>query len=130
MQPDPNSPLTPNTGTLPFRGTSAGGGYSTVEDLLRFANALTSHKLLDAEHTTLLTTGKADTPNGTKYAYGFMDSTQAGLHCFGHGGGAPGMNGDLRICTASGFVIAVLSNLDPPAAQRPADFIAVRLPLQ
>jgi D-alanyl-D-alanine carboxypeptidase len=30
----------PNTDTLPYRGTSAGGGYSTVEDLLRFANAL------------------------------------------------------------------------------------------
>jgi D-alanyl-D-alanine carboxypeptidase len=63
MQPDPGSPLTPNTGTLPFRGTSAGGGCSTVEDLLRFASALTSHKLLDAEHTALLTTGKADTPS-------------------------------------------------------------------
>jgi CubicO group peptidase (beta-lactamase class C family) len=128
MQPDPQSPLTPNTDTLPYRGTSAGGGYSTVEDLFRFANAIESHKLLDAEHTTLLVTGKADTPSGTKYAYGFMDTTQSGLHCFGHGGGAPGMNGDLRICPESGYVVAVLSNLDPPAAQRPADFIAARLP--
>src|SRR5207247_11462883 len=33
----------PNTGTLPYRGTSAGGGYSTVEDLLKFANALGAH---------------------------------------------------------------------------------------
>ena len=30
----------PNSSTLPYRGTSAGGGYSTVEGLLRFANAL------------------------------------------------------------------------------------------
>jgi D-alanyl-D-alanine carboxypeptidase len=29
-----------NTDTLPYRGTSAGGGYSTVEDLARFAQAL------------------------------------------------------------------------------------------
>jgi CubicO group peptidase (beta-lactamase class C family) len=29
-----------NTDTLPYRGTSAGGGYSTVEDLLKFATAL------------------------------------------------------------------------------------------
>jgi D-alanyl-D-alanine carboxypeptidase len=27
----------PNTDTLPWRGTAAGGGYSTVGDLLRFA---------------------------------------------------------------------------------------------
>src|SRR5437762_10539486 len=45
----------PNTNTLPYRGTSAGGGYSTVEDLFRFASALQNHKLLDAPHTELLT---------------------------------------------------------------------------
>src|SRR5262249_6446717 len=50
----------PNTETLPYRGTSAGGGYSTVEDLSRFASALQNHKLLDAKHTDLLTTGKVD----------------------------------------------------------------------
>jgi CubicO group peptidase (beta-lactamase class C family) len=48
----------PNTGTLPYRGTSAGGGYSTVGDLLRFAEALTDHKLLNAHYTELLTTAK------------------------------------------------------------------------
>jgi CubicO group peptidase (beta-lactamase class C family) len=36
----------PNTDTLPWRGTAAGGGYSTVGDLDRFANALSSGKLL------------------------------------------------------------------------------------
>jgi D-alanyl-D-alanine carboxypeptidase len=117
----------PNTGTLPFRGTSAGGGYSTVEDLLAFANALTTHKLLDAEHTTLLMTGKVDAMPGIRYAYGFMDSKRD-AHWFGHGGGAPGMNGELRIYPDSGYVIAVLANLDPPAATRVADFIGERLP--
>src|SRR5277367_4552040 len=63
----------PNTDTLPYRGTSAGGGYSTVGDLLAFANALQNHKLLDAEHLELLTTGKAERPDGSKYAYGFND---------------------------------------------------------
>ena len=43
-------------------------GYSTVDDLLAFANALVGHKLLDPEHTALLTTGKVDTPRGDKYA--------------------------------------------------------------
>jgi CubicO group peptidase (beta-lactamase class C family) len=33
----------PNTDTLSYRGTSAGGGYSTVGDLMKFATALTGH---------------------------------------------------------------------------------------
>jgi len=118
----------PNADTLPYRGTSAGGGYSTVEDFLRFANALENHKLLDAEHTELLTTGKVDTGGGGKYAYGFGDRSFGGMHCFGHGGGAPGMNGDLEICPQAGYVVAVLSNLDPPAASRVSEFVLNRLP--
>jgi D-alanyl-D-alanine carboxypeptidase len=122
--------LHPNTDTLPYRGTSAGGGYCTVEDFLRFANALADHKLLNAQNTDLLTTGKVDTPRGSKYAFGFMDN-EAGtpMRHFGHGGGAPGMNGELQIFPLTGYVIIVLSNLDPPAASRVSDFIVNRLPL-
>jgi CubicO group peptidase (beta-lactamase class C family) len=117
----------PNTDTLPYRGTSAGGGYSTVEDLLKFANALQENKLLNAHFTELLTAGKAGTPDSS-YAYGFGDHTLNGTRCFGHGGGAPGMNGDLKICPGPGYVVAVLANMDPPAASRISDFIANRLP--
>jgi CubicO group peptidase (beta-lactamase class C family) len=116
-----------NTDTLPYRGTSAGGGYSTVEDLLRFADALQQNKLLDARHVEMLTSGKPGTPGNT-YAFGFEDRRLAGVRCFGHGGGAPGMNGMLQICPGPGYTVAVLSNLDPPAAQREADFILNRLP--
>ncbi len=123
-------PWTPNTDTLPWRGTSAGGGYSTVEDLFHFATALLGHKLLDAKHTDPLIRGKVDTGRGDKYAYGLFERDNNGMKCFGHGGGAPGMNGDLDICPESGYVIAVLANLDPPAAQRPAEFVAARLPLK
>jgi D-alanyl-D-alanine carboxypeptidase len=119
----------PNTDTLPYRGTSAGGGYSTVEDLLRFATALQTHKLLNAQYTEMLTTGKVDTRRG-KYAFGFQDDVINGTRCFGHGGGAPGMNGALQICPGPGYVVAILSNLDPPAASRVADFITNRLPLK
>ena len=117
----------PNTDTLPYRGTSAGGGYSTVEDLLSFANALQQNKLLNPHYTELLTTGKVDNPNG-RYAYGFLDHTVNGTKCFGHGGGAPGMNGDLEVC--SGYVVAVLANEDPQAAGKISDFIVNRLPEQ
>ena len=122
--------LSPNTETLPYRGTSAGGGYSTVEDLFKFATALQTHKLLNAQYTEMLTTGKTNTPNGGKYAFGFQDATVNGTRCFGHGGGAPGMNGELKICPGPGYVIAVLGNMDPPAASRVADFITNRLPVK
>jgi CubicO group peptidase (beta-lactamase class C family) len=117
----------PNTDTLPYRGTSAGGGYSTVDDLLRFADALQANKLLNAQYTEMLTTGKPGTPNNS-YAFGFEERKVTGVRCFGHGGGAPGMNGMLQICPSTGYVVAVLSNLDPPAATRVADFIVNRLP--
>jgi CubicO group peptidase (beta-lactamase class C family) len=119
-----------NTDTLPYRGTSAGGGYSTVEDLLKFATALQKNKLLNPQYTEMLTTGKVETPGGGKYAYGFQDATVNATRCFGHGGGAPGMNGELKICPGPGYVVAVLSNLDPPAASRVADFITNRLPVK
>jgi CubicO group peptidase (beta-lactamase class C family) len=125
----PEAPWSPNTDTLPYRGTSAGGGYSTVEDLFRFATAVENNKLLDSKHTDLLLAGKVDRPGTGKYSYGFMDTEKHGIHCYGHGGGAPGMNGDLTFCPKSGYIIAVLANMDPPAAQRAANFVASRLPL-
>ena len=125
----PKGKWVPNTDTLPYRGTPAGGGYSTVGDLLRFANALLSHKLLNAAYTQMMTTGKiAMGPGGAKYGFGFGDRTINGTRCFGHNGGAPGMNGDLEICPGTGYTVVVLSNIDPPAASRIADFITNRLP--
>ncbi len=106
-----------NADTLPYRGTSAGGGYTTVEDLLRFATALTNHVLLDDKHTALLTTGKVEAGRGGKYAYGFFDTGEGNGRYVGHGGGAPGMNGDLRIYPASGYVVAALTNIDFGASQ-------------
>jgi D-alanyl-D-alanine carboxypeptidase len=124
---DRQGPPRENLRWLPLRGSPAGGGYSTSEDLLRFASALTGHKLLDAEHTRLLTTGKPGTPNNG-YGYGFAITNDGGVRSFGHGGGAPGINADLKIFPDSGFVVAVLGNLDPPNASRLSDFISVRLP--
>ena len=116
-----------NTDTLPYRGTSAGGGYTTAGDLLRFASALTGHRLLDAKHTALLTTGKVDTGQGDKYAYGFVESADGGVRSFGHSGGAPGMNGDLRIFPDSGYVVAALANTGSGASQA-VSWVSERLP--
>jgi D-alanyl-D-alanine carboxypeptidase len=116
-----------NLGFLPYRGTAAGGGWSTTGDFLRFANALVRNELLDAEHTKLLTTGKVNTGRGFKYAYGIGVIQIDGVRCIGHSGGFPGVNGDLLVCE-NGYTIATLANLDPPAASVIARFIATRLP--
>ncbi len=83
--------LVDNTSTRPGRGSSAGGGYSTAEDLLKFTIAIRDHKLLSAE-------------NSRKFG---------GL---GVAGGAPGINAALET-GASGYTIIVLSNYDPPSAE-------------
>jgi len=117
----------PNNGTLPWRATSAGGGYSTVGDLLRFAQALASHKILSAQWLEEATKEQGEA--GTDYGYGFQTGNEEGLQFFGHGGGAPGMNCQLRVYPESGTVVAVLSNLDPPAGDLAAEWLYSRMPL-
>lgn len=112
-------PSRKNLLTLPPQGGPAGGAYSTAHDLLKFAQALLGHKLLDAKHTELIMTGKVKPPGGgdSQYGYGFEDGRVAERRVTGHGGGAPGMNAMLRILPETGHVVVVLSNYDPPVAQ-------------
>lgn len=120
--------LVSNASTLPYRGTPAGGGYSTVGDLARFAAALREHQLLGSANTALLLDGKVAIGQGVQYAYGFFDRVVGGRRFVGHSGGAAGMNGDLAFEPNGGYVIVVLSNFDPPAATQVAGFILTRLP--
>jgi D-alanyl-D-alanine carboxypeptidase len=121
----------PNTDTLPWRGTSAGGGYSTTGDLARFGQALLGHRLLRPDSTQLLIAGKAGRAHGTRYAYGFWDRRDTERDgSVGHSGGAPGMNGDLRIYPQPGYIVVALANMDPPAAERIAIWLGARLPAQ
>jgi D-alanyl-D-alanine carboxypeptidase len=118
-----NGAWVPNTDTLPWRGTAAGGGYSTVGDLLRFAEALEAGKLISKKMLA-----EATTPHQEGYGYGFGARGEGPLRTYGHGGGAPGMNGELRVYPQLGIVVVALSNLDPPAATRMVDFYATRMP--
>lgn len=110
--------------TLPYRGTAAGGGYSTAGDLLKFARALLEGKLLSPE--LLAEATRNQTP---WYGYGFMAREQEGVRMFGHAGGAPGMNGDLRIYPDLGVVVVGLANVDPPAADRLVGYYLLRMPM-
>lgn len=121
-----------NVNTLPWRGTSAGGGYSTVGDLFRFAEALLSGKLIKPvllEQMTSKQAGATQIPPGEGYGFGMMVSEEPQGKRFGHGGGAPGMNGELRVYQRTSTVVAVLANLDPPAASRLAYFFDERMPI-
>ena len=131
MKPPGPGERVPNTETLPYRGTSAGGGYSTAGDMTRFARALLGHQLLRPDSTQLLITGKTELGPGARYAYGFEDYRDTdGNGSVGHNGAAPGMNGHLRIYPRSGYITVVLANMDPPAAQRIAVWLDARLPAQ
>ena len=82
--------LVSNEPTLPWRGTSAGRGYTTPGDLMRFAGALMSNKLLKAE--TLAEATRAQFTPGA-YGFGFQIGRPDEARSYAHGGGAPGMNG-------------------------------------
>ncbi len=125
LRSSPGSDWVPNTDTLPWRGTAAGGGYSTVGDLLRFAQALDSGRLISEA-----TLAEATRPHQQQYGYGFGVQGQGRLRSYGHGGGAPGMNGELRIFPQLGYVVVSLSNLDPPAASELVEFFTLRMPDQ
>ena len=90
-----DGPIERNTAFLPGRGSSAGGGYSTAYDLMRFMMAL----------------------RGKKVAAG----PEAGS--VGIAGGAGGLNGVLEGDLPGGYDLIVLANLDPPAAERASRII-------
>jgi len=60
--------------------------------------------------------------------YDFGGTIEGTGRFFGHGGGAPGMNGVLYHFLDSGYTVVVLANRDQPAADRIASFVAHRLP--
>jgi CubicO group peptidase (beta-lactamase class C family) len=119
-----NGKWVPNTDTLPWRGTSAGGGYSTLEDLRRFAHAMMDGKLLPRALGDAAT--RSETV-GDWYGYGFEVHGKGLAHSFGHTGGAPGMSTELYIYPAAKAVVISLGNIDPGPAV--ASYYGARMPL-
>ena len=89
-----------------IKGGPAGGGYSTVGDLARFAQALRDGTLVSAETLALLTTAKPEIAS-TRYGYGFGVSEDGST---GHSGGFVGINSQLVFWPAGEWTIAVMSN--------------------
>ena len=128
----PNGPLAapaPNFDTLPCRGSPAGGGYSTVGDLVRFAEALRTGKLLGPALLEAATSAQVPMgAPGASYGYGFGTSQVNGARQFGHNGGAPGMAAELMIFPELGYEIAVAANMDTQLVTRLAMYAGARLP--
>lgn len=89
-----------------IRGGPAGGGYSTVEDLLRFAEALGSGRLVGKASVETLTTAKPEL-SSPGYGYGFTVEP-GGI--VGHSGGFPGISSNLDIFKGTGWVAVVQAN--------------------
>lgn len=115
-----------DSASLPWRGSSAGGCYSTVGDLLKFATALADGKLLSAQSLEAATTPQN---NKAWYGYGFMVSGQGNLRQFGHEGGAQGANAVFLVYPSKRYVVIGLSNFDPATMGNIANFFGRRLPL-
>ncbi len=92
-----------------LRGGPQGGGYSTVEDLLKFDVALRSGKLLSKEYVKLLLSPKPELKS-PDYGYGFQVDNENQIA--GHGGGFPGLNSHLDILSEPGYILVVMSNYD------------------
>lgn len=99
-------------------GSSAGGGYSTVNDLYQFAQALLNHQIVSAATTQKLFTDYMH----KGYGYGFQLKETALGKVIGHSGGAPGINAVSLSTLNQGYHIVVLSNYDR-AAQRVGDYL-------
>ena len=90
----PGASVHPNTSELPGRGSAAGGGYSTIGDLLQFLAALRARSI----------------PQGPPAGIGIA-------------GGSGGLNAVLEGDLPGGYDLAVAANLDPPAAERVAEMV-------
>jgi CubicO group peptidase (beta-lactamase class C family) len=95
-----------------IKGGPAGGGFSTVGDLHRYALAMLGKKLVSQATLDLMWADQS----GTGYGYGFGVREGPAGKVVGHSGGFPGINGDLAIFVERGYIVAVLSNYSSGAS--------------
>jgi CubicO group peptidase (beta-lactamase class C family) len=98
----------------PVRGGPHGGGYSTVEDLVKFDRALRSGRLLKPESVRTLQTAKPEL-NATRYGYGFDVNDDLGIA--GHSGGGAGNSNNMDMFLRSGWTAVVLANYTETSLQ-------------
>lgn len=110
-------PRRTNITMLPYRGSPAGGGYSTVPDLQAFAAALRGHRLLGAAMTETVTEPRIAFSGFGKYGYGFLSYAIEGRDVRGHSGGHLGINGVLQMFWDGSYTVIVLGNYGAGSAE-------------
>lgn len=98
-----------NNFLLPVKGCPAGGGFSTVDDLYKFALALNANKLLKKEYVQQLFVVHSEL-GAVDYGYGFQVSGEEGRRVVGHNGAFEGLSANLDMYLDQGYVAIVLSN--------------------
>ena len=108
-------PRRPNWIFLQWKGSAAGGGYSTTADLWKFVRALRSQQLLRGETLDIFLAPHA---KGDWYGYGFLVQEFGGKPVRGHGGGGPGsgISSELGWFMDGSYTVIVLGNYDFPGA--------------
>jgi len=94
-------PRVENTFRIGVKGSPAGGGYSTVDDLHQFCIALQSHRLMGPEYTELT------------IRHTSARREKAKSKTFGHAGGGPGIGSIFEMSLDLGYISVILSNYDP-----------------
>jgi CubicO group peptidase (beta-lactamase class C family) len=99
------------------KGNSAGGAFSTLDDLFRFSLALREGKLISAKSLDLMTSVKVVArkydAGQTLWGYGFELENINGKRVIGHTGGDFGISSAVRWFPDSGnYTFVVLSNYD------------------
>lgn len=90
------------------RGGPAGGAYSTVGDMLNFAEAFKSGQLVPPRLVEVMTSPKPEL-NSPYYGYGF--SVHPGRLLYGHSGGFPGLSANLDVfAEPAGWIVVILAN--------------------
>lgn len=120
--PQPDGSFKDNRKSPYATGTPAGGGYSTVHDLHKFALALNAGKLVSDTSLHKMFTDHA----GRHYGYGFQLWQTGANSIVGHSGGADGISAIQYILPQSGYTIVVLANYDG-AGQHVGEFILNRV---
>jgi CubicO group peptidase (beta-lactamase class C family) len=92
--------------------TPMGGGYSTADDLARFADALVGHRILSREMTSLVLTGHIDADYGGRDGYGFETRLANGVKIAGHRGSLAGSSNQVEFYPDLGYVLVVLGNTE------------------
>ena len=95
-----------------LKGGPAGGGFSTVKDLHKFALALLAGKLVSKSMREIMWTDF----KGANYGYGFTVAQGPGGKAVGHSGGFDGINSRLDIYVDTGYIVAVMSNIEGGAS--------------